>query len=95
MVKNFAGALAAAALLTLCTPALAQPSHCPPGHAKKGWCDAERHQARESYRHEDRFDRRRYGGRDEYRSERRRYGGGEDYRYERRVSPYEERRWRY
>lgn len=27
------------ALLATAAPALAQPPHCPPGHAKKGWCD--------------------------------------------------------
>lgn len=23
-------------------PAMAQPAHCPPGHAKKGWCTQDR-----------------------------------------------------
>ena len=27
------------AVMALSTPALADPPHCPPGHAKKGWCD--------------------------------------------------------
>lgn len=36
------GMLAAAVLgasLIAAGPALADPKHCPPGHAKKGWCD--------------------------------------------------------
>lgn len=28
----------AATLTTLAAPALAGPPHCPPGHARKGWC---------------------------------------------------------
>ena len=36
---NVARLLASAALAAgLSAPALADPPHCPPGHAKKGWC---------------------------------------------------------
>ena len=32
-------AVAAFAAALLSAPAVAAPPHCPPGHAKKGWCD--------------------------------------------------------
>jgi Ni/Co efflux regulator RcnB len=32
------GATALALLLPAALPAAADPKHCPPGHAKKGWC---------------------------------------------------------
>lgn len=35
MINTFAAALVAGEVLAACAPALAQPSHCPPGHAKK------------------------------------------------------------
>ena len=76
-LKKYAAvsALAAAFTLSLTAPAFADPKHCPPGHAKKGWCsnydrghdhwDDRRDEARayeEGYR-EGRRDAIRYNGR--------------------------------
>ena len=39
-MKLLIAGLAAAAILLGAPGASAKPSHCPPGHAKKGWCGA-------------------------------------------------------
>lgn len=36
-----AAALAFTGGIAITMPAAAQPDHCPPGHAKKGWCDTD------------------------------------------------------
>ncbi|WP_182482226.1 RcnB family protein [Henriciella barbarensis] len=38
LIKFGAYGAAAAAFAATATPAFADPQHCPPGHAKKGWC---------------------------------------------------------
>ncbi|WP_022697638.1 RcnB family protein [Euryhalocaulis caribicus] len=57
----------AGALLAAPAAAFADPSHCPPGHAKKGWCDRDARYDRDRY---DRYDR------DDYHEERRAYEKG-------------------
>ncbi len=48
-MKHFAILAAAAAMLTAPTMAEAAPKHCPPGHAKKGWCtQGQKHNSRDS-----------------------------------------------
>ena len=42
-MKTLPAILAAALLAGASAPALAQPPHCPPGHAKKGWCQGGEH----------------------------------------------------
>ena len=69
MTNKFAAALIAGGMLALCTPALAVPSHCPPGHAKKGWCNPGGYQSRESNRYDGGYERR--GARADYDSDRR------------------------
>ncbi len=48
MFRKIAPVAAAVAALTLAAPQLAeaQPPHCPPGHAKKGWCGGARVETR-------------------------------------------------
>lgn len=54
LMRNAAfGAVAAAFTVATAAPAFAKPPHCPPGHAKKGWCSAYDHRDR----HHDRWDR--------------------------------------
>ena len=56
------GTAALGAVVMTSTPALAGPPHCPPGHAKKGWCSpdgARSYRDRDHYRDRDR-DRYRY-----------------------------------
>lgn len=76
------GAAAAAFAATTAMPAMAKPDHCPPGHAKKGWCSPyvdrwddrrdrwdDRREEERAYRdgYEDgRRDAIRYNGRDYY-----------------------------
>ena len=36
--KSGLAVIVAAFVATTAAPVLAQPPHCPPGHAKKGWC---------------------------------------------------------
>lgn len=48
---------AAVAVSFVAAPALAGPPHCPPGHAKKGWCSPG---PKHVYRRGDRIDRDRY-----------------------------------
>lgn len=38
LIKYSTFGAAAAAFAATATPAFADPQHCPPGHAKKGWC---------------------------------------------------------
>ena len=52
LVKYSAFAAAATAFMVTAAPANADPKHCPPGHAKKGWCSPDRHHDR----YEDRRD---------------------------------------
>ena len=67
LVKNSAfGAIAAAFTVAVGAPAFADPPHCPPGHAKKGWCGT-------SY---DRWDRRDHDRWDDRRDEERAYRQG-------------------
>ena len=55
MSKTIAIALSAAAMISFAPMALeATPKHCPPGHAKKGWCKpGERYYAPADYRRVD------------------------------------------
>ena len=80
MMNKVAAAFVAGGILAISTAALARPSHCPPGHAKKGWCSPGGSQARDFERYGDRNSRR--GVRADY----------DDYRS---GSRYEDRRWRY
>ena len=74
MLARFVTAgLAAGAILFCGDGALAKPKHCPPGHAKKGWCDPGQFQSRRGTPYDDHYDRRR-GSRVEY--------------YERRITPF-------
>lgn len=69
LMRNSAFAAVAAAFAATAAPAFADPSHCPPGHAKKGWCSPDR----ADYRDRDRFDDRR----DEQRAYREGYEDGQ------------------
>ncbi len=42
-MKMLPAILATVVLAGASAPALAQPPHCPPGHAKKGWCGGGSH----------------------------------------------------
>jgi hypothetical protein len=101
LAKLIMAGLAAGAILFCAGDAIARPKHCPPGHAKKGWCVPGQGQFGGRGWHEDRYDRR--GSRIEYYGGQRRYGDRYDrhqprveYYQERRAAPfYDERRWRY
>ena len=70
LVKYSAFAAAATAFMFTAAPANADPKHCPPGHAKKGWCSP----------HHDRYDKRdrhdRYDRYEDRRDEARAYRDG-------------------
>jgi hypothetical protein len=55
MLKSVSAALALAFAVSFApAPADATPKHCPPGHAKKGWCDpGQRYYAPAGYRRVD------------------------------------------
>lgn len=52
------GAAAAAIAISTGATAMAQPKHCPPGHAKKGWCSPA-YDRGDYHRYHDRWDDRR------------------------------------
>lgn len=57
--KNILSLAVATVILATPISAVATPKHCPPGHAKKGWCEqGERHDSkRVEYRHIRDYDR--------------------------------------
>ncbi len=55
LMRNSAFAAVATAFAASAAPAFADPQHCPPGHAKKGWCTP----ANDRAHHRDRYDDRR------------------------------------
>ena len=55
LMQNSAFAAVATAFAASAAPAFADPQHCPPGHAKKGWCSP----ANDRAHHRDRWDDRR------------------------------------
>jgi Ni/Co efflux regulator RcnB len=57
LMKNSAFSAIAAAFVATAAPAFADPKHCPPGHAKKGWCSSAAD--RDHDRREERRDERR------------------------------------
>ena len=56
-MRNSAFSAVATAFAATAAPALADPPHCPPGHAKKGWCSPDRGDYRSHDRRDDRRDR--------------------------------------
>ena len=92
LMRNSAFGAVAAAFVFTAAPAMADPKHCPPGHAKKGWCSPG--YDRSDYRDRDRWDDRRdeqRAYRDGYEEGRRdalRYNGRDYYDY-RMINDYE------
>ncbi len=46
LTKLVTAGIAAGTLLICSGGVLAKPGHCPPGHAKKGWCSPGQYQSR-------------------------------------------------
>ena len=59
LMRNSAFSAAAAAFIATAAPAFADPQHCPPGHAKKGWCTPGVDRAHDRDRYDDRRDEQR------------------------------------
>ena len=88
LIKFGAYGAAAAAFAATATPAMADPKHCPPGHAKKGWCTPAGHDRHDRW--DDRRDEQRaYNqGYEEGRRDALRYNGRDYYDY-RMISDYD------
>ena len=61
LMRNSAFAAVATAFAASAAPAFADPQHCPPGHAKKGWCTPANDRAHHRDRWDDRRDEQRVG----------------------------------